>query len=211
MKTSPTKQNRLSTKKIEESTMKTQTRNLLSSLAIILITSLLLAACAEKQLEELIEQQDEEKTQETTEPVEPEEPVVALPGLPEDVAGYTQWLKLNAEPIPPVPGGDPHNGTKNVYVNKTREDIAPNGEQQFPYPDGSIVIKEAYRPGKDYVGLIAIMRKKAGVDPDHNDWEFIEYTRNASDAEFSVIAKDGVCWGCHARVEDIDYVFTELD
>ena len=191
--------------------MKTQTRTLLSSLAIILITSLLLAACAEKQLEELIEQQDEEKTQDTTEPVEPEEPVISLPGLPEDVSGYTQWLKLNAEPIPPVPGGDPHNGTKNVYVNKTREDIASNGEQQFPYPDGSIVIKEAYRPGKDYVGLIAIMRKKAGVDPDHNDWEFIEYTRNASDAEFSVIAKDGVCWGCHARVEDIDYVFTELD
>ena len=191
--------------------MKTQTRNLLSSLAIILITNLLLAACAEKQLEELIEQQDGEKTQETTEPVESKEPVVSLPGLPEDVAGYTQWLKLNAEPIPPVPGGDPHNGTKNVYVNKTREDIAPNGEQQFPYPDGSVVIKEAYRPGKGYVGLIAIMRKKAGVDPDHNDWEFIEYTRNASGAEFNVIAKDGVCWGCHARVENIDYVFTELD
>ena len=190
--------------------MKTQTRNLLSCLAIILISCLLLSACAEKQLEELIEQQ-EEKTETTEEPVQPEEPVVALPGLPDDVAGYTQWLKLNAEPIPPVPGGDPHNGTKNVYVNKTREDIAPNGEQQFPYPDGSIVVKEANRPGKDYVGLIAIMRKKAGVDPDHNDWEFIEYVRNAPDAEFRVIAKDGVCWGCHTRVEDIDYVFTALD
>ncbi|MYA70392.1 hypothetical protein F4141_12975 [Candidatus Poribacteria bacterium] len=191
--------------------MKTQARNLLSCLAIILISCLLLSACAEKQLEELIEQQEEEeKTETAEEPIQPEETVVALPGLPDDVAGYTQWLKLNAEPIPPVPGGDPHNGTKNVYVNKTREDIAPNGEQQFPYPDGSIVVKEANRPGKDYVGLIAIMRKKAGVDPDHNDWEFIEYVRNAPDAEFSVIAKDGVCWGCHARVEDIDYVFTEL-
>ena len=191
--------------------MKTQTRNLLSSLTIILIACLFLTACADKQLEELIEQQDEETTADTAEPVQPEEPVVALPGLPEDVAGYTQWLKLNAEPIPPVPGGDPHNGTKNVYVSKTREDIAPNGEQQFPYPDGSIVVKEAYRPDKDYVGLIAIMRKKTGVDPEHNDWEFIEYTRNAPDAEFNVIAKDGVCWGCHARVEDIDYVFTALD
>ena len=40
--------------------MKTQTRNLLSCLAIILISSLLLSACAEKQLEELIEQQEEE-------------------------------------------------------------------------------------------------------------------------------------------------------
>ena len=195
--------------------MKTQTRNLLSSLVIILITCLFFASCAEKQLEELIEQQDEEKTMDTAESTpettQPEEPVMALPGLPADVAGYTQWLKLNAEPIPPVPGGDPHNGTKNVYVNKTREDIAPNGEQQFPYPDGSIVIKEAYRPGRDYVGLIAIMRKKAGVNPDHNDWEFIEYTRNAADADFGVIAKDGVCWGCHSRVEDIDYVFTELE
>ena len=192
--------------------MRTQTRNSLFCLAIILVSCLLLSACAEKQLEELIEQQDEEETETTEEPVQPEETVAApLPGLPDDVAGYTQWLKLNAEPIPPVPGGDPHNGTKNVYVNKTREDIAPNGEQQFPYPDGSIVVKEANRPGKDYVGLIAIMRKKAGVDPDHNDWEFIEYVRNAPDVAFSVIAKDGVCWGCHARVEDIDYVFTELD
>ena len=192
--------------------MKAQTRNLLSCLTIVLISCLLLSACAEKQLEELIEQQEEEtKTETAEEPVQLEEPVVALPGLPDDIAGYTQWLKLNAEPIPPVPGGDPHNGTKNVYVNKTREDIAPNGKQQFPYPDGSIVVKEAYRPGKDFVGLIAIMRKKAGVDPDHNDWEFIEYVRNAPDAEFRVIAKDGVCWNCHAGVKDIDYVFTELD
>lgn len=190
--------------------MKTHTRHLLRNLTVIAILCLFFTACtSEQHLEELVPTPTEEETVE--ESVEPEKPAVPLPGLPEDVAGYTQWLKLNAEPIPPVPGGDPHNGTKNVYVNKTREVIAPNGEQQFPYPDGSIVVKEAYRPDKDYVGLIAIMRKKDGVDPDHNDWEFIEYTRNASDAEFSVIAKDGVCWGCHTRVEDIDYVFTELD
>ena len=186
--------------------MKTHTRNLLAVLAI----ALLFTACASEQLEEIIEKSEEETTN-WEESTQPEEPVVALPGLPDDVAGYTQWLKLNAEPIPPVPGGDPHNGTKNVYVNQTRDTIAPNGTQQFPYPDGSIVVKDAIRPGKDYIGLIAIMRKKAGTDPDHNDWEFIEYVRNAADAEFSVIAKDGICWGCHARVEDIDYVFTELD
>lgn len=186
-----------------------QTRNLLRHLAIIVIPCLLWVACAgERHLEELVETPEEETPTEVS--VQPEEPVAPLPGLPEDVAGYTQWLKLNAEPIPPVPR-DPHNGTKNVYVNQARETIAPNGEQQFPYPDGSIVVKEAYRPDKDYVGLIAIMRKKAGIDPDHNDWEFIEYTRNAPDAEFGVIAKDRVCWGCHTKVQDIDYVFTELD
>ena len=188
--------------------MKTRTRNLLA----ILATMLLFIACAgEKQLEEIIQQSEEEETMTVVEPAQPAEPVVALPGLPDDVAGYTQWLKINAEPIPPAGGGDPHNGTKNVYVNQTRDTIAPNGTQKFPYPDGSIVVKDATRPGKDYIGLIAIMRKKAGTDPDHNDWKFIEYVRNAPDAEFRVIAEDGVCWGCHAQVEDIDYVFTELD
>ena len=178
--------------------------------AIVLIPGLTFTSCVEEQqLEELVQEANKEETEQ--EHVEPEEPAVALPGLPEDVTGYERWLKLNAEPIPPVAGGDPHNGTKNVYVNQERDTIAPDGEQQFPYPDGSIVVKEAFRPNKDYVGLIAIMRKVAGSDPDHNDWEFIEYTRNAPDDEFSVIASGRICWSCHARVEDIDYVFTELD
>ncbi|MDE0316153.1 MAG: cytochrome P460 family protein [Candidatus Poribacteria bacterium] len=178
--------------------------------AIMLIPCMILTSCVEEQqLEELVQETNQEETMQ--EPAEPEEPAVALPGLPEDVAGYERWLKLNAEPIPPVEGFDPHNGDKNVYVNQTRDTIAPDGEQQFPYPDGSVVVKEAYRPNKDYVGLIAIMRKIAGSDPDHNDWEFIEYTRNDPDADFKVIASGRICWGCHARVEDIDYVFTELE
>ena len=190
--------------------MKTQTQHLLRNLVVIMASYLFSIACtSEKQLEELVQTPGEETTIE--EPVRSEETAALLPGLPKDVVGYTQWLKLNAEPIPPVPGGDPHNGTKNVYVNKTREVIAPNGKQEFPYPDGSIVVKDATRPGKDFIGLVAIMRKKAGVDPDHNDWEFIEYVRNASDADFKEIARDGVCWGCHTQAEDIDYVFTELE
>ena len=184
------------------------TRNLLTALAIIL----LFTACAEKQLDELVQQSEETTDAAETEPVQPEKPAaVALPGLPADVAGYTQWLKLNAAPIPPAPGGDPHNGTKNVYVNQTRDTIAPNGTQQFPYPDGSIVVKDATRPGKDYIGLIAIMRKEAGTDPDHNDWKFTEYLRDAPDAAFSLKFQGDICWGCHARVKDIDYVFTELE
>lgn len=179
----------------------------LLGIVMVLIPCVTFTSCVEeKQLDELVQEANQEETEQET-----VEPIVALPGLPEDVAGYEKWLKLNAEPIPPVAGGDPHNGTKNVYVNQERETIAPDGEQQFPYPDGSIVIKEAFRPNKDYVGLIAIMRKKAGTDPDHNDWEFIEYTRNAPDADFKVIASGRICWGCHIRVEDIDYVFTELD
>ncbi len=181
--------------------------NVIAWTAVMLLPLMMFMACVEeKQLDDIVQQGDQEQPEQET-----EEPVVALPGLPDDVAGYERWLKLNAEPIPPVAGGDPHNGDKNVYVNQTRDDIAPDGEQVFPYPDGSIVVKEATRPNKDYIGLIAIMRKKAGSDPDHNDWEFIEYTRNDPDKEFAVIASGRICWGCHARVEDIDYVFTELE
>lgn len=176
----------------------------------VLIAGVLFTSCVEEQqIDELVQETDiEENNQEVQ---QPEETIVALPGLPDYVAGYEKWLKLNAEPIPPAPGGDPHNGTKNVYVNQDREGIAPEDVQTFPYPDGSIVVKEATRPNKDYIGLIAIMRKVAGSDPDHNDWEFIEYTRNALDEDFTVLARDRVCWGCHVKVEDMDYVFTVLD
>ena len=174
----------------------------LLGIAIMLFPCVVFTSCVEeKQLEDLIQQTEQET----------EELVVALPGLPDDVAGYEKWLKINAEPIPPVPGRDPHDGTKNVYVNQSQDTIAPDGEQQFPYPDGSIVVKEAYRPDKDYVGLIAIMRKIAGSNPDHNDWEFIEYTRGKQDDDFKVIASGGLCSNCHVQAEDTDYVFTELE
>lgn len=184
--------------------------SVLVGVAIVLIPCVTFTSCVEEQqLEELIQETNQEET--IQEPADPEEPAVALPGLPEDVAGYELWLKLNAEPIPSTGGGDPHRGTKNVYVNQTRDTIAPDGEQQFPYPDRSIVVKEAFRPNKDYVGLIAIMRKVADSDPDHNDWKFIEYTRNDPGADFKVIASGRICWNCHAGAEDKDYVFTELD
>ena len=139
------------------------------------------------------------------------EPPAALPGLPDDTAGYDQWLKLNAQPIPPVPGFDPHNGTKNVYVSQTREVIAPNGQQLFPYPDGAIVVKEAVRPGKDFIGLVAVMWKEAGTNPAFGDWRFEEYTRNAPDAEFRLIASGAACSGCHSGAAATDFVFVLLE
>ena len=139
------------------------------------------------------------------------EPPAALPGLPDDTAGYEEWLKLNAQPIPPVPGFDPHRGTKNVYVNQTREVIAPNGQQQFPYPDGAIVVKEAVRPDKDFIGLVAVMWKEAGTNPAFGDWRFEEYTRNAPDAEFRLIASGAACSGCHSGAAATDFVFVLLE
>lgn len=137
--------------------------------------------------------------------VEPQEPEPEpgprpLRGLPRYTAGYDSWTKLNAEPIPPR-ASDPHNGTKNVFVSRE-----PRGDGLFP--NGTVVVKEAMRPGADFIGLIAVMRKQRGADPAHNDWVFIEWTREAPRARFQELARGAVCWGCHAGAADRDYVFT---
>jgi hypothetical protein len=133
-----------------------------------------------------------------------------LPGLPDDIKGYEKWLKLNSKPIPPR-SSDPHNGTKNVYINQARGAIALGGEQIFPYPDGSIIVKEAVRPGRDFMGLVAIIRKSKGSDPEHSDWTFIEYVRSDKDEAFREIARGAICWGCHIDAIATDYVFTRLE
>jgi hypothetical protein len=137
----------------------------------------------------------------TTEPTPPPttEEQRALPGLPAYTAGYRSWPKLNRKPIPPRPSGDAHLGTKNVYASKRRA----NGR----FPDGTILVKEAVRPDKDFLGLIAVMRKRRGSDHAHNDWQFVELTRDAKGEPFTVTARDAVCWSCHVGAEKTDYVW----
>lgn len=143
---------------------------------------------------------EETTTAETTTEAEPPQPK-APAGVPGFVAGYRSWMKLNDAPIPPRPS-DPHDGTKNVYASEQRR---PNGR----FPVGTIVVKDATRPGKDFIGLIAIMRKERGADPAHRDWVFVEYTREARNERFQETASGGVCWTCHLGALDSDYVFTD--
>ena len=136
----------------------------------------------------------------TTEAAPPPPRAKAPPGVPGFVAGYRGWIKLNAEPIPPR-DSDPHNGTKNVFASRR---VGGNGR----FPNGTVVVKEATRPGADFIGLVAIMRKQRGADPAHNDWVFVEYTREAANARFGLQAEGAVCYGCHVGAADRDYVFT---
>lgn len=135
--------------------------------------------------------------------------VRALPGLPAYTAGFEQWLRLNRRPIPPR-SSDPHYGTKNVYVNRTRAQLAPRGRQRYPYPYGTIVVKSARRPGQSFVSLVAVMRKMRGANRAHNDWVMVEYTRSRAGARFSRLAQGGICTSCHMQARRRDYVFTPL-
>jgi hypothetical protein len=130
----------------------------------------------------------------------PEPAPEALPGLPPELAGYETWPRLNAEPIPPR-DPDPHRGTKHVYAS-----VAAEGGV---YPDGAIVVKEAVRPDAGFVGLVAMMRKQAGANPEHNDWVMVEWTRESAGEPFAELAAGGVCTSCHAGARATDYVFTQ--
>jgi Cytochrome P460 len=123
-----------------------------------------------------------------------------LPGLPRYTAGYEDWVKLTRKPIPPRASGDAHLGTKKVYSSKP-----PRGKADFP--DGTIIVKEAVRPGKDFLGLIAVMRKEQGADPAHNDWRFVEFTRDDRRDRFSETASGAICWTCHMGAAKTDYVW----
>ena len=141
-----------------------------------------------------------------------------LPGLPGYAAGFEDWDRLNRAPIPdnsPAAqrvGFDAHGGVKNVYVNRAPARLrGSGGAQRFPYPDGTILVKAA--SSGDFIDLVAVMRKTQGVDPEHGDWEFIEWKRSSAGGRFetSPSLTGATCWGCHASAVDTDWVFTTLE
>jgi hypothetical protein len=120
-----------------------------------------------------------------------------LPGLPAWTAGYTSWTKLNRAPIPPR-ASDAHRGMKNVYASRRPR----NGV----YPVGTVIVKEVRRPGARFVGVVAAMRKRSRGA--HHGWEMIEWERATASGRFDVLARGGVCTGCHVAAKP-DYVFTK--
>jgi hypothetical protein len=174
----------------------------------LLLAVVVLAACSGSSGDEAPPTADSAPTttsgpEPTTTQAEPEPEVETeaggppLPGLPPFTAGYATWDEL-AKGLAPR-DGDPHLGTKNVFSTSR-----PSGGS---FPAGTIIVKEAVRPGKNFIGLIATMRKVAGADPAHNDWVFVEYTRESFEEPFSETARDAVCWSCHMGAEETDYVF----
>lgn len=137
----------------------------------------------------------------------PEPEPTALPGLPAYTAGFEAWPRLNDAPIPPNSadsgrvGFDAHLSTKNVHV---RRPAAAGG-----YRDGAIVVKAGRTGGA--ITLVAVMRKVAGVDPEHGDWEFVEWKRGSASERFATDASltGATCWSCHVTARETDWVFTQ--
>jgi hypothetical protein len=127
--------------------------------------------------------------------------------LPDDVKDYASsenCFQMNAAPIAPTED-DPHAGTKNVYAcNVVPEDIvSDSGAPIYPYPEGTLIVKESRKKHQDYQWLIATARKKNGA------WQWAEYTRNFANEEFiKILAPESVCTNCHKKALGTDYIYT---
>ncbi len=133
-------------------------------------------------------------------------------GLPEDIDGYNKWIRLNKKIIRPR-AGDPHRGFKRVYVNKTKKELVTGKKLNFPYKDGTIIVKEVREASKQNskIVLISIMRKLPGNEST-GGWDFIEYTRSSQDDSFIPLQfPQEACYSCHQGASNSDSVWTKFN
>ena len=71
-------------------------------------------------------------------------------------------------------------------------------------PNGAIVVKENYSPGKKLTA-ITVMYKKAGFNPENGDWYWLKFSPNG---KVQQKGKIGGCINCHRSVEKNDWLFT---
>jgi hypothetical protein len=134
-------------------------------------------------------------------------------GLPEDIADYKKWTRLNKKIIPPKEA-DAHRGFKREYVNRLKNELVDSNKKlTFPFLEGTIVVKEVRKTAKpnSKIVLISIMRKQAGNETT-GGWDFVEYTRSSQDGSFIPIpfSKES-CYACHSGASDSDAVWTKFD
>ncbi len=136
-----------------------------------------------------------------------------------DLEGYPMWVSVTDEPVTGDmsgvlgPAHEGEEGWRMVYANKPAAKVMKS--ENYPFPVGAIIVKEAYpdeNGGAGDLASITVMIKRAnGYDPDHKNWEYMMLT------PMMKVANDGMaqgkiemCIGCHAEVEDKDYVFTTI-
>jgi hypothetical protein len=132
-----------------------------------------------------------------------------------DFADYQGWTKVNTETITgdvTAMLGSAHEGNKGfreVYVNAAGEAVAL-GRAAYPFPEGTVVVKESYKDSGGSKGALAnltiMAKRESGYDSDNGDWEYIMASPSQS---VQMQGKLTMCSDCHAAAFDSDYVFTK--
>jgi hypothetical protein len=133
--------------------------------------------------------------------------VAQIAELDADVQGYFAWERLNAQRNYIESA---HQAPKDVYVNDVGRESALAGT--FPFPEGTVLVKETIGEETLSVEVVSAMRKVAGFDEGGGDWQYAMFERQA-DGSFvgAWVATDhdmhAMCAGCHANAADTDFAF----
>ncbi len=125
----------------------------------------------------------------------------------DSVDGYFSWTRLNPQRnfIQSA-----HDTPKDVYVNDVGAENAVT--RSFPFPEGSVLVKEIMDEDMMTVAMLPSMRKVAGFDPDNGDWQYAMFQRQDDGSYMGEwLAADHdmhmMCVSCHTGAAANDYAF----
>ena len=98
-------------------------------------------------------------------------------------------------------GKHPHGALLTTYVSKGAYDAIEAKAGRIP--DGEFIVKENYTPNKK-LAAVTVMYKKDGYNAEGGDWFWLKY---APDGTIQKEGKVGGCIGCHAAVQNNDWLF----
>lgn len=133
-------------------------------------------------------------------------------GMPETLAPYPSWTKMNAVPL--TDPSNPRAGPKNTFINLDAGVlgglIGSGARVRAPFPAGTVIVRETLDVDAGFVRVLFVMER----DPTQTrtrGWKFSGLSRAAAGQAFQPIAiADPVsrCLNCHLQMGAADFVFT---
>jgi hypothetical protein len=99
-------------------------------------------------------------------------------------------------------GRHPHGAFLTTYVSKGAYQAIEGKSGHIP--PGELIVKENYTPEKQ-LDAITVMYRLSGYNPEGGDWFWLKYK---PDGTILAEGKVGGCIGCHAAVQNNDWLFT---
>ncbi len=137
----------------------------------------------------------------------------AQSGVPEDLARYRTWTRMNTLPL--IDPSNPRAGPKNTFINlspgQLREVVGPGGRARRPFPEETIIVRESLDPAGGFLTVLFVMRKQAKAAATKG-WGFSGFSRRAADQPFQPVSLAPSpfvrCLACHGQMQASDFVFT---
>ncbi len=129
------------------------------------------------------------------------------------IEGYLAWTRLPEPPRAELRSlGGAHAGAKRIFASPSRVKLVAGGTQRFPYPRGTVVVKEGRTDGE--ITLVAVMEKVRANDAATGGWRYAEYNRASAGEPFTKVNfPESGCAGCHMNAntrQSTDWVFYSL-